>query len=130
MHFALIISALIVFTTVHAADFRDEKGDRLEGKITLPIAFPEASRTCMLILLFCWSIFLSIFWNAGTIIFIMLSGLGAIVGVRFFTQRKADADRRSYLLYNIWLSLAHICLGAGQFQASLIPFLSHPMLQL
>lgn len=100
---------MIVFTTIHAADFRDEKGDKLEGKTTLPIAFPEASRTGIMMLLVWWSSFLSLFWNSGFFTTSVLSILGTAVGIRFFSQRNITADRRSYLLYNvcfhfIWLS--------------------------
>ncbi|KAF8495311.1 UbiA prenyltransferase family-domain-containing protein [Gautieria morchelliformis] len=112
----LIASALIVFTTIHAADFRDEEGDRLEGKRTLPISFPEGSRIVMLASLVLWSSALSLFWNLDAILASVLLITGAAVGLRFIYRRNAAADRMSYLLYNVWLSLAHICLGVGQYR--------------
>ena len=98
---ALIASSLIVFTTIHAADFRDERGDRLEGKNTLPISFPEASRVIMLASLVLWSSILVFFWNVDIILAFSLLVTGAMVGFRFMYQRDAAADRKSYLLYNV-----------------------------
>ncbi|KAF8590044.1 hypothetical protein K439DRAFT_1651394 [Ramaria rubella] len=125
---ALITSSLIVFTTIHAADFRDEKGDRLEGKNTLPISFPEASRIGMLVSLVLWSSALGRLWNVDFILSSILLVMGTIVGLRFMCQRNAAADRKSYLLYNLWLSLAHICLGMGQYHGRVIPTFRHPMM--
>ena len=98
---ALIASSLIVFTTIHAADFRDEQGDRLEGKNTLPISFPEASRIIMLTSLVMWSSVLVFFWNLDVVLASVLLVTGAIVGFRFMYQRDVAADRKSYLLYNV-----------------------------
>ena len=90
-----------MLTTIHAADFRDEKGDRLEGKNTLPISFPEASRIAMLISLVLWSTVLSFFWDVHVILASVLLVMGAMVGFRFVCQRDTAADRKSYTLYNV-----------------------------
>lgn len=103
---ALAASALIVFTTIHAADFRDEQGDRLEGKNTLPISYPEASRVCMLASLLLWSTALAFCWNLDPLLAAALLAMGAVVGLRFMCYRSPAADRRSYLLYNVRPSLS------------------------
>jgi 4-hydroxybenzoate polyprenyltransferase len=97
----LIASSLIVLTTIHAADFRDEEGDRLEGKKTMPISFPEGSRIVMLASLVVWSSALSVLWNLNAILASILQITGAVVGLRFMYRRNAAADRMSYRLYNV-----------------------------
>ncbi|KAF8511132.1 UbiA prenyltransferase family-domain-containing protein [Hysterangium stoloniferum] len=103
---AILASSLIVFTTIHAADFRDEKGDRLEGKITIPIAFPEASRIGMPLSLTLWSTTLGLIWNVDYVLASILLAVGSIVGLRFFLLRNPSADRTSYLLFNVCIAAA------------------------
>ncbi|GJJ12537.1 hypothetical protein Clacol_006780 [Clathrus columnatus] len=97
---ALVTSSLIIFTTIQAADFRDEKGDRMEGKLTLPIAFPELSRVGTSLLLVFWSNLISTFWSIDVSLSPPLLCMAFIVACRFYRYRNPEADRKSYLLYN------------------------------
>jgi 4-hydroxybenzoate polyprenyltransferase len=102
------VNALIIFSTIHAQDFRDEVGDKLMGRRTIPIVWPEASRVWILAILTAWSVGLS--WACGMAIpfSVPFCFLSLFVGLRFFQKRTADADRRSYLYYNIWLAAAQV----------------------
>ena len=57
------INALIILLTIHAQDFRDEVGDKLMGRRTILIVWPEGSRIGSLVMLVGWSIGLS--WACG-----------------------------------------------------------------
>ncbi|ESK92665.1 hypothetical protein Moror_16026 [Moniliophthora roreri MCA 2997] len=48
---APLISVALIWTTIHVQDFRDEAGDRMQGRITLPTFLPVASRYLTLCLL-------------------------------------------------------------------------------
>jgi hypothetical protein len=98
---SIAVNALIILTTIHAQDFCDEIGDRHQGRQTLPIVWPEASRMIILIMTFTWSF--GLLWtNAinpsyATAFF----GLGGLVGMRFYFQRDVDSDSLSYAYYNV-----------------------------
>lgn len=97
----IVVNSLIILTTVHAQDFCDETGDRLDGRRTLPIIWPEASRVLTLITIPAWTFgLLSIsvvnhFYAAAFI------GLGFLVGMRFYFHRDVNSDRLSYIYYNV-----------------------------
>ena len=98
---AIAINALIILTTIHAQDFYDEIGDQFQGRQTLPIAWPEASRTFMLVLVPAWSYGLLWTSTANHLCATAFFGLGALVGMRFYFQRDVDSDRLSYVYYNV-----------------------------
>ncbi|KAI0735534.1 UbiA prenyltransferase family-domain-containing protein [Earliella scabrosa] len=105
---AQIINALVVLTTIHAPDFEDAAGDRLDGRLTLPVAFPRGSRFVMAAMLLGWSAFLVRYWATGTVCTTVLLGLGTLAGVRFLLFDDAKADHTSFRLYTAWLCTVQI----------------------
>ncbi|KAK0445795.1 hypothetical protein EV421DRAFT_293005 [Armillaria borealis] len=103
---ALLRGALIVLTTIHAQDFQDVPGDRIQGRKTLPIVAPAASRISMILLLLMWSMWLGAISTALSRVFLVSAAI--VVGGRFMLFRTVSADRLSYILYNVWLSSAQI----------------------
>ncbi len=96
---AILRGALIVLTTIHAQDFQDVPGDRIQGRKTLPIVAPTASRISMILLLM-WSMWLgTISQTAVARIFLISTAI--VVGGRFMLFRTVPADRLSYILYNV-----------------------------
>ena len=94
-------SIAIVLTTIHAQDFQDEIGDRLEKRQTIPIIMPQIGRASMPVNLTLWSLVLCIscklsFPNQSALLF-----MGAWVGCRFYWLRTPAADKNSYRLYNV-----------------------------
>ncbi|KAJ3928261.1 MAG: UbiA prenyltransferase family [Lentinula lateritia] len=101
---AIIGSALIIITTIHAQDFRDDEGDALLGRRTFTLSFPVFSRITMPILLSVWSIALCLLSEANQFVMLVLVALGAVTGIRFLTLKSAKDDRLSYLYYNVGTS--------------------------
>ncbi|KAI0295102.1 UbiA prenyltransferase family [Multifurca ochricompacta] len=102
------INALVILSTIHAQDFRDEVGDKLMGRRTIPIVWPEASRIGILVMLAAWSIGLSWVYGLASIFSVPFCAWAFFVGLRFFRKRTAEADKLSYRYYNIWLAAAQI----------------------
>ncbi|KAJ7103680.1 UbiA prenyltransferase family [Mycena crocata] len=104
------VNALIIATTIHVADFRDEAGDRMQGRTTFPISMPQLSRIVTAILIISWSVGLIAFWAVGAAPVTASSflGLGVYIGIRVFFQRSESSDKATYQLYNLWLTLAKI----------------------
>ena len=95
------INALIILSTIHAQDFRDEVGDKLMGRRTVPIAWPEGSRIGILVMLTAWSISLS--WACGLAFpfSVPFCAWAVFIGLRFFRKRTAEEDQLSYRYYNV-----------------------------
>ncbi|KAH9896524.1 UbiA prenyltransferase family [Cubamyces lactineus] len=105
---ACILSGALIFTTIQAQDFADVEGDKLLGRVTIPIWAPELSRVGTLLLMCAWSLFLPWYWEIGAPATLAFLALGTFVGLRYYLLRHTDADKRSYVLYNVWLVFAHI----------------------
>ena len=92
---------MIILTTIHAQDFCDEIGDRLHGRQTLLIIWPEASCISMLLIIFVWSFGLPWLTAIDPLYATVFFGSGVLVGLRFYFQRDVDSDRLSYDYYNV-----------------------------
>jgi 4-hydroxybenzoate polyprenyltransferase len=103
---------IAVFTsTVHCQDFKDVEGDRLTGRLTVPIMFPVASRLVVGLGLPIWSYILCCIWDVDWFCTIAFVAYGCFVGGRFLCLRTRDADKRSCKYYSLWFSLHHLLPG-------------------
>ncbi|CAL1711923.1 unnamed protein product [Somion occarium] len=109
--YAVLISAGLFATTIHAQDFQDIPGDRMIGRKTLPIVHPRLARFSLMILLPLWSILLAYTWRLGIIACYMTNVLSLYVGWRFLKLADVDSDQQSYVWYNVWLSLTNMLPG-------------------
>ena len=98
---AILFSIGTLFTTIHAQDFKDVKGDALIGRKTLPIALPNFSRFSMLVGLSGWSLAMSYIWQLHPLIIASFCGLGLFISIRFMVLRSKRADQVSYYWYNV-----------------------------
>ncbi|KIK51151.1 hypothetical protein GYMLUDRAFT_234316 [Collybiopsis luxurians FD-317 M1] len=102
------ISILLIASTIHVQDFRDIDGDRIQGRLTLPVLIPSLSRYLTFALLVLWSIELVLFWKSPLIIIIGFVFLGIYVGGRIVIQRSKFEDTVSlrYYMVRVLSSLA------------------------
>jgi len=98
---SFVINALIIFSTIHAQDFRDEVGDRLMGRRTVPIVWPKGSRIWIFAMLTAWSVGLSWACDLPFPVSVPFCMLAMSVGLRFLRRRTADEDKLSYRYYNV-----------------------------
>ena len=98
---AQLAFALVVLTTIPAQDFRDVIGDAQIGRKTFPMLYPAASRILIPLSLIAWSMLLPELWHTGPVLGSVLGALGLTIAVRFWLWRHAEADRKSYYLYNV-----------------------------
>ncbi|KAI0297384.1 UbiA prenyltransferase family [Russula brevipes] len=105
---AVIISGILIFTAIQAQDFPDVEGDKAVGRMTFPIYAPELSRFLTFFATVTWSVFLSWFWGVGPISTGVFIGFGIHVGLRYYCWRTLEADKKSYLIFNVWLMAAHV----------------------
>ncbi|KAM4065779.1 ubiA prenyltransferase family protein [Hirsutella rhossiliensis] len=100
---AICVNAVIIFTTIHAQDFKDIKGDMVMNRSTLPIMYPRQSRKTILPGLCIWTLLCCKVWEVNYIASFPLALLAIWVGLRFFFLTTMKNDEFSYVLYNIWM---------------------------
>ncbi|RDX41993.1 hypothetical protein OH76DRAFT_1363608 [Lentinus brumalis] len=106
---AQILNFFLILTTTHAQDFRDVVGDRATGRLTIPLAYPRASRLSMLVLLPAWSFFLCRFWDVPVPESVALQAFATYIGLRFYlTGASSGEDSAAYRAYNVWLCFVHL----------------------
>jgi len=105
---SIIISGILIFTAIQAQDFPDVEGDKAVGRMTFPIYAPELSRFVTLFATSAWSVFLCWFWEVGPISTALFTSFGLHVGLRYYCWRTIEADKKSYLIFNVWLMAAHV----------------------
>ena len=98
---SVAVNTLIILTTIHSQDFRDQKGDERAGRRTIPMVWPEGSRISILVTLMAWSVGLS--WACGLSypVSMPFCALGGFIGLRFFRERTADEDKQSFHYYTV-----------------------------
>ena len=105
--YAQVLNAVLIFSTIHAQDFRDVDGDSASGRRTLATDFPLASRLSMMILLPGWSLFLACFWAVNVMVAVPFILLGSYVGAQFFLNRNEPSqDHTAYRNYNVRVQLS------------------------
>ncbi|KAG1789066.1 UbiA prenyltransferase family [Suillus plorans] len=103
---AVALSSIVFATTLHAQDFKDEEGDRLTGRHTLPTMFPKAARFSMMFGLPLWSYALSCIWKIDALSTTAFVLYGAFVGVRFVMYNTVGADKQSCKCYSVSQNIA------------------------
>ncbi|KAI0066615.1 hypothetical protein BV25DRAFT_1796908 [Artomyces pyxidatus] len=104
---SICCSAGIFATTIQAQDFKDEHGDRMIGRQTIPIVLPSIARYTVIVPLLLWSGGLSMTWHLNPLISTAFLSLALFVGTRFLKYKSVPADQVSFYWYNVWLSIAH-----------------------
>ncbi|KAG2097784.1 UbiA prenyltransferase family [Suillus cothurnatus] len=112
---AVALSLMVFATTLHAQDFKDEEGDRLAGRCTLPIMFPKAARFSMMLGIPLWSFVLSHVWKLDALSTSAFVAYGAYVGARFVMYDTVGADKQSCKFYSLWFTLGHLLPGYWRF---------------
>ncbi|KAJ6481217.1 UbiA prenyltransferase family [Mycena vitilis] len=102
-YIAPYICTFLIATTIHVQDFRDEAGDRQQGRRTFPVLLPALSRQVTFVLMSGWSFGLAAFWARSfapvpMTIFVLT---GTYIGVRVLTQRTEPEDKVTLRFYMV-----------------------------
>lgn len=99
--FAPYVSTLLIATTIHIQDFRDEAGDRKQGRVTFPVVMPEFSRRMTFLIVAVWSFGLASYWNLSSVASPWFVTLGMYVALRVLQQRTEHEDKVSLRIYMV-----------------------------
>jgi 4-hydroxybenzoate polyprenyltransferase len=97
--------SLVILTTMQVQDLKDQAGDRLRGRWTVPLALGDwTSRVSLALLVPFWTVFCAcLWWPRGHWAIILPPFLiGAIVTLRVLTKRSPKADSNTWKLWCLW----------------------------
>lgn len=99
----------IVFSTLQMQDMADQEGDQARGRGTLPLVHGDGTARWTIIgPVMMWSMVCPMFWNLHRYAYVVPLALGATVSLRLFFLRTVDADKRTWKLWNAWISSIYL----------------------
>ena len=102
----LLIVFGLVFSTVQSQDFADVEGDRLRQRKTMPLQIGDTeARIFTAACVTLWTVVCCWFWTSRPPIGIMYFTLGAHVATRTLKWKSATEDKKTFLLWNLWLAI-------------------------
>ena len=100
--------AAVILTSVQAQDLRDQEGDRARGRGTLPIVWGDAAaRWSVAGPVALWSVVCPAFWGAGPLSYAVAGASGGWLAFRTLWWRDVQADRGSWKMWCVWMSLLY-----------------------
>ncbi|RCI09639.1 hypothetical protein L249_4163 [Ophiocordyceps polyrhachis-furcata BCC 54312] len=94
----------IILTTIQVQDLKDQAGDRLRGRKTVPLVLGERlSRGSIAVLVCVWSLVCGRFWALSATSTAMLLLLAGLVAWRVLARRGRREDLRNWHLWCVWL---------------------------
>jgi hypothetical protein len=102
-----ILMVLLIFTTIHAQEFRDEVGDRARKRRTIISAVGNTwARLLLLASIILWSILIPQWLGLqyyGAFVTWVLGAWTSILTVWGISHRSVDLDKYMYLIWSCWL---------------------------
>ena len=99
-----VLLSAVISTTIQFQDLYDQKGDAVRGRRTIPlIAGDRVARLTVAIPVALWSWICPAFWGLDARGFIMPIALGAIIISRLYWYRRAEEDKISFRIWNLWV---------------------------
>lgn len=96
--------SLIIFTTVHIQELKDQVGDAAIGRSTMPLYFgDQIARWTIAVPVAFWSVFAPVWMGVGWVGYVVPCFLGAVVATRVLWYREEKADKLSWEIWAGWV---------------------------
>lgn len=101
----LLMIGVAIFLTVHTQDFRDQDGDRLRKRLTLPLLIGDgpARWAVAAAVAFC-SWFGPAFWQLGVVGYCLPASMGMLLVFNLLWKRTVRRDVFTWKLWPLWMS--------------------------
>lgn len=94
----------VVLTTIQIQDLRDQAGDSLRGRPTLPISIGDGNaRWTVIVPILFWSTFPPFFWRLDVGGYGLTVLTGAFTIGRLCFLRTSEGDRTTFKIWSLWL---------------------------
>jgi 4-hydroxybenzoate polyprenyltransferase len=105
----LAIIGGIVFSTLQMQDMADQEGDQARDRRTVPLVHGDGpARWTIIIPVMMWSMICPMFWKLHPYAYIVPLTLGASISLRLFFLRTVESDKRTWKLWNAWISSLYL----------------------
>lgn len=97
--------SVVILTTMQVQDLKDQTGDRLRGRWTVPLAFGDwTSRVSLAVLVPFWTAFCAFVWypREDLILLLPLVFLAIYFPFRVLTRRTPKEDSKTWKLWCLW----------------------------
>ncbi|KAK0719138.1 hypothetical protein B0H67DRAFT_532735 [Lasiosphaeris hirsuta] len=102
----LVVVSLIVFSMIHAQDFRDEEGDGLRGRTSVATTVGDrVARWMIVVAAVFWSVVVPAVLGLGVVVTLLLGGVAVVLSgyiIRHLGSRTLEKDVVLYKLFISW----------------------------
>ncbi|KAH9987075.1 UbiA prenyltransferase family [Xylariaceae sp. FL0662B] len=97
------VISLIILTTMHIQDLKDQRGDSKLGRKTMPLFLGDHwCRLALAFLIPLWSFISVRFWELGMICSTFHYFLAVLIAARVLVKREQEQDARTWRLWCFW----------------------------
>ena len=95
---------LVEATTVHVQDMKDQEGDAMRERQTLPLAMGDGfARWTIAVFVMGWSLAAPTFWRVSMQGYLPTAAIGAIITFRILCLRSVEADKNTWTCWCVWM---------------------------
>lgn len=105
----IAMKGMILFSSMHIQDMRDQQGDRAKGRSTRPLIVGDSiARWTIAGPVMFWSFACPWFWRVNGGWFMVPVTFGALTSFRILKFRAVESDNLTYKIWNIWMSSIYL----------------------
>lgn len=100
--------SLVIFTTMHVQDMKDQEGDKKRGRCTVPLVVGDGvARWSIAVPVSFWMVVCPMIWRCGLMGWATCIGSGGVVVIRLLLLRDVEADKKTYTMWALWLTVLY-----------------------
>lgn len=100
----IVMTSATIFTTIQVQDLKDQEGDRVRARKTMPLIFgDEVARWTVAAPVIFWSFVCPTFWTLNAYGYIAPLLLGINVAIRVILLRSKEADSLTWTMWCLWM---------------------------
>lgn len=105
----LVIIGAIVTTTMQIQDMEDVEGDRIRGRVTVPLLIGDGpARWSIAILVSFWSLACPTYWRLELSGYVLPIVCGFTIAARSLLLRNIEADKANWRAWNAWMVVLYM----------------------
>lgn len=100
----LVIIGAVMFSTISVQDLKDQKGDKLRGRKSLPLVFGDLfTRWTVVLFVLFWSMVCPLFFQAAWWTYIGTVAVGIWVAVAVIQPKDVSNDKLAFKRWSVWV---------------------------
>jgi hypothetical protein len=102
----IVLYSLVIFTTMHVQDMKDQIGDAARGRRTAPLIFGDGpARWTLAVPIMLWGPICALYCQSGRSVMAVVTGLGVSLAWRCVMLRGRMHDWRTWQLWCAWTAV-------------------------